>query len=335
MAQKKHNILLIGAGGVGTIAALNLERGSRADVTVVLRSNYQKVADDGFTIDSVDHGSLSGWRPSRLTQSVPTADEQRFDYIVCTTKNIPDSSTKVVDLIAPAVIPGHTVVVLVQNGLNIEKPIFERFPQNIVLSGVSMIGSTETSHGVIKHLDPDELLIGAFHNPNLDMEVQHAAAREFIEIYSAGGKTQCEFVPNVPFSRWRKLVYNACLNSTCAITGLDTGRLRIAGSPIKALVRPAMEEIKLAANASGVTLPDDVAEKMMDILEPISDFFAPSMLVDVRKGNLTEFENIVGEPLRDGTRNGVDMPTIRTLYGLLEALQWRLKEAKGLVEAEV
>lgn len=65
MAQKKHNILLIGAGGVGTIAALNLERGSRADVTVVLRSNYQKVADDGFTIDSVDHGSLSGWRPSR------------------------------------------------------------------------------------------------------------------------------------------------------------------------------------------------------------------------------------------------------------------------------
>lgn len=218
-----------------------------------------------------------------MTKTIPTAEEQKFDYIVCTTKNIPDSSLKVVDMIAPAVTPGHTKIVLVQNGLNIEKPIFERFPNNIVLSGVSMIGSTETSYGVIRHLDPDELLIGAFHNPNLDMEAQHAAAKEFIQIYSAGGKTQCDFVPDVAFSRWRKLVYNACLNSTCAITGLDTGRLRIAGNPIKNLVRPAMEEIRLAANASGVPLPDGVAEKMMSILEPITDYFAPSMLVDVRK----------------------------------------------------
>lgn len=223
-----------------------------------------------------------------MTKTTPTADEQKFDYIVCTTKNIPDSTLKVVDMLAPAITAGHTIIVLMQNGLNIEKPIFERFPQNIVLSGVSMIGSTETSHGVIRHLDPDELLVGAFHNPNLSIDDQHAAAKEFIQVYAAGGKTQCEFVPDVPFSRWRKLVYNACLNSTCAITGLDTGRLRIAGAPIKRLVRPAMEEIRLAANASGVPLPDDVAEKMMSILEPITDYFAPSMLVDVRKVSPTE-----------------------------------------------
>lgn len=65
MTLSKQNFLLIGAGGVGTIAALNLERGSHANVTVVLRSNYQKVVDDGFEIDSVDHGKLSGWRPSK------------------------------------------------------------------------------------------------------------------------------------------------------------------------------------------------------------------------------------------------------------------------------
>lgn len=223
-----------------------------------------------------------------MTRSIPTADEQKFDYIICTTKNIPDSTLKVVDMIGPAITAGHTIIVLVQNGLNIEKPIFEKFPGNIVLSGVSMIGSTETSHGVIRHLDPDELLVGAFHNPNLSIDAQHAAAQEFITIYAAGGKTQCEFVPDVPFSRWRKLVYNACLNSTCAITGLDTGRLRIAGAPIERLVRPAMEEIRLAANASGVPLPDDVAEKMMNILEPVTDYFAPSMLVDVRKVSRSE-----------------------------------------------
>lgn len=45
-----------------------------------------------------------------------------------------------------------------------------------------------------------------------------------------------------------------------------------------------------------------------------------------------EYENIVGEPLRAGTKQGVDMPTLRTLYGLLQAIQWKLKEAKGMVE---
>lgn len=146
-----------------------------------------------------------------------------------------------------------------------------------------MIGSTEMPHGVIAHLDPDELLVGAFHNPALIKDKQEAAAKHFIELYSGGGKTECTFVPDVPFSRWRKLVYNACLNSTCAITGLDTGRLRIAKTPIVSLVRPAMEEIRLAANASDVRLPDDVADKMMSILESVEDYFAPSMLVDVRK----------------------------------------------------
>lgn len=214
---------------------------------------------------------------------MPTAADGPFDHIVCTTKNIPDCSPSTIEVISQAITPGHTVIVLVQNGLNIEKPVIDAFPQNIVLSGVSMIGSIESPQGVITHTDPDELLIGAFHNPGLPKEKEEAAAKDFIEMYNAAGKADCKFVPDVPYSRWRKLVYNACLNSTCAVTGLDTGRLRIAKTPIVNLVRPAMEEIRLAANASGVALPEDVADTMMSILEPVGDHFAPSMLVDVRK----------------------------------------------------
>lgn len=58
------NILLVGSGGVGTIAALNLEAGGLASVTAVLRSNYNKVTTDGFHIKSIDHGEITDWRPS-------------------------------------------------------------------------------------------------------------------------------------------------------------------------------------------------------------------------------------------------------------------------------
>lgn len=46
------------------------------------------------------------------------------------------------------------------------------------------------------------------------------------------------------------------------------------------------------------------------------------------KGNYTEFENIVGEPLRVGTALGVSMPTLHVVYHILKAFQWRLKEKR-------
>ena len=68
------NICLIGSGGVGTIASLVLEKSKRAKVTAVLRSNHSIVKDKGFEIDSVDHGKLSGWRPSKsMTRPYPTS----------------------------------------------------------------------------------------------------------------------------------------------------------------------------------------------------------------------------------------------------------------------
>lgn len=58
------NICLIGAGGVGTISAYVLEKSQRARVTAVLRSNYELVKDQGFDIESVDHGVVRAWKPS-------------------------------------------------------------------------------------------------------------------------------------------------------------------------------------------------------------------------------------------------------------------------------
>jgi hypothetical protein len=44
-----------------------------------------------------------------------------------------------------------------------------------------------------------------------------------------------------------------------------------------------------------------------------------------------EFENIVGEPLREAERLGVPAPNLKMVYGLLKILQTNIKEAKGLL----
>jgi 2-dehydropantoate 2-reductase len=188
----------------------------------------------------------------------------------------------VTDLIKPAVTPGHTVIVLLQNGLNIERPVIAAFPQNIVLSGVSFCGSHEVGTGKIVHEDDDEIYLGAFRNPTKDPAEEDQAAKDFVEIYGAGGKCKPEWNANVGFSRWRKLLYNACLNSLCAVTDLDTGRIQLADGAIESLVRPAMLEIRAAAKASGHDLPEELIDFMIK-LDPITMYNPPSMQVDLRK----------------------------------------------------
>ncbi len=65
MAQAKARILIIGTGGVGTIAAYALETGGRAEVTAVMRSNYAVVERNGIDINSIEHGhDIKAWRPT-------------------------------------------------------------------------------------------------------------------------------------------------------------------------------------------------------------------------------------------------------------------------------
>lgn len=275
-----------------------------------------------------------------------------FDYVVCCTKNIPDVSPTVSDIIEPAISPGHTVIVLIQNGLNIEKPLFSRFPSNIVVSGISWIDAHEIAPGVIEQKQKDLLHIGAFENPLLSKEEQQAAAERFVSIYNAGGKTTCLYKPDVNFDRWSKLVYNASFNPICALTGLNTGELQRMGRAMDKLVLPAMEEVLAVARTAGQTLPTDIVEKTIQS-NPISHNIVPSMQIDLQKvslllvlsrsirssndfmsqGNFIEHENILGEIIEEARKGQtVATPVLCTLYELCNALQWRLKMNRSKIQ---
>jgi ketopantoate reductase len=175
---------------------------------------------------------------------------------------------------------------LIQNGLNIERPLFEAFPDNVILSGVSMISATETRPGCIVHDDPDRLIVSPFRNPwwssdESGMDKELAAAKRFVDMYSASGKVSGELDENVGLVRWRKLVYNASYNPVCAILGMDTTRMRFAKHPLTDLIRPAMWEVWHTAHAAGYELPRDVVEEMVD--GDSWAFFKPSMLQDIEK----------------------------------------------------
>lgn len=74
MASAKARVLLVGSGGVGSIAALNLENGGQAEVSSVLRANYEVVKSNGFTFKSCEHGEIRHWRPTEGQCYCPNYD---------------------------------------------------------------------------------------------------------------------------------------------------------------------------------------------------------------------------------------------------------------------
>ncbi|KAF5017994.1 hypothetical protein F66182_10043 [Fusarium sp. NRRL 66182] len=322
----KPRILLVGCGGIGCIAALNLEFGGQAAVTAVLRSSYKIVKQQGFTINSVDHGRVSGFRPTEILASVPDVSQpgiSPFDYIICATKNTPDVSTPIADLIRSAVTPAHSTILLLQNGLNIEAPLYKAFPDNIILSGISICGSSEPEAGVIEHNLHDELRIGPFRDEGAAAD----RARDLVARYNAGGRCTCHFDTNVGLSRWRKLLYNAVYNPVGALTNLDTGDIQLCPGLVDKVVRPGMKEIQAVAAAYGQDITDDMIEATITT-EPIEAHVPPSMLVDVRKGQYIEFENLIGEPLRAAKVRHIATPILQNHYSLTKSYQWKIKSKR-------
>ncbi|KAG5655263.1 hypothetical protein KAF25_010415 [Fusarium avenaceum] len=332
----KSRVLIVGTGGIGTMSAYALEQGGLAEVTAVMRSNYGAAIQNGIEIDSVLWGQIKGWRPTAISKVVPDVskpDATPFDYILVTTKNIPDISPTVAEIIAPAVTPGKTAIVLSQNGINIEKPLIAKFPTNPLISSVAYTGATETALAKVYNDDPDCQKIGAFTNPQVPQDVADAAARHYVSIYNPTGKMDVVYDSNVSKVRWRKIAYNGTFNPVSSILKMDTPRMRMSKHIIDDLIAPLVEEIRAIAKADGVDLPDNVLEAILH-QDPNDTAFKPSMCQDCEKGNLMEIENLVGEPLREANRLGVPAPALRVVYGIMKGLQLKAKESKGLWKAE-
>ncbi|CCE64983.1 hypothetical protein TPHA_0J01620 [Tetrapisispora phaffii CBS 4417] len=344
--ENKPNVIVIGAGGVGVVTAYSLSFNGGSKVSMVIRSDYRHVIKNGYTINSCDYGKIEGWKPDFIYSSTAEAAKESsvfFDYVVVTTKNIPDGpkNSTVSEIIRPLVEANDkmnsdkkTSVILVQNGIDLEKELIEKFDASRLnlISGIQFIGSTKIGKGVIDQIGKDRLFVGSF-DPSASDSKQ--AAQKYIELYSNKDYNIVEYEPRSRYARWKKLLYNAAINTTTALVGLDVPRalqFSINGqtSTEKMIFEPAMREIIAIAATEGIVIEEEFIDFFLNISKNI--LFKPSMCVDAEKGQLMELEVILGNPIRIANKNNVSTPTLSMLYGLLTLVQSKLKEQKGLLK---
>jgi len=109
-----YNILIFGAGAIGAFYGSRLAQGKDVEVSVICRSNYNAVKEQGFQVDSPYYGKYS-WKPTNIYRNPKEAHGQRWDYVVVTTKSLPDVSDD--SALLEGVIGEGTAIVLIQNGI--------------------------------------------------------------------------------------------------------------------------------------------------------------------------------------------------------------------------
>jgi 2-dehydropantoate 2-reductase len=141
------------------------------------------------------------------------------------------------------------------------------------------------------------------------------------DLLTAGGlPTHLE--PDIQAAIWSKAIFNATMNTLCALTRRTPGFLG-AHEESRALIRTMVLEGTAAANASGIALD---AQPILDLTEvSITDHadHEASMLQDVKAGRRTEVDAINGAIVRAARAAGVATPVTETLLRLV-----KLEEAK-------
>lgn len=308
------DVLVVGAGAIGGYYGGRLAQ-SGACVSVVARSDYDMVAKEGIRIFS-PAGDYH-FRPARVVRSA--GELGRFpDVILVALKVLPEIPTA--DLIRDAVGP-ETTVVLIQNGVDVERPVADAFPRNEILSGLAFICVHRTAPGTVVHQDYGRLVLGRY--PCGPSPKAEKLAERFRQV-----GVPCEVSEDVVTARWAKLVWNAPFNPMSVLCGGASTQDILAHEETTRLVRAVMEEVCAVAAADGHPLPEDVVERMIADTRKMTPY-KTSMLLDFEAGRPMEVEAILGHAVRIARRHNVSVPHMETFYALLCGMKGRSSKDGG------
>lgn len=304
-------ILIVGAGAVGALFGSALAR-QGAQVSVVCRSDYDVVSREGFDIISPLLGNHRFY-PHQVFREVAECKTPP-DFLILTVKVLEGVDRAA--LIRPAVGP-KTIIVLIQNGVDIEAEIASAFPENEILSGLAVVGVGRSAPGMVNHQTMGQLNLGRYPNGS-------SLAAERLAGLLNGAGFGCKVTENVVSARWQKAVWNATFNPISIAGGMLDTAVMLGTPESMAFIRRAMEEVCAVAAAAGHPMHPKVIEQFISSTKVIPPYFT-SMALDYKYGRPMEVEAILGNTVRAARKHGVSTPILETLYALTKMIEQRIR----------
>lgn len=287
-------IAILGAGALGCYYGARLAEAGH-DVTFIMRSAYDTVAEQGLHIHSI-FGDIHLPRPhiARTPQECGPADL----VIVCwkTTCN---------PLLAEALPPllhEGTRVLTFQNGMGNAEAISRIVPAERVFIGLCFVCVMMNTPGVVEHLEKGNIQFA----PALPTDNGLEQAQELAALFT-GTPVQTACFRHAEQILWCKLSWNIPFNGLClAHGGISIRQLFTMPQEVQR-AGDIMREVCRAAELRGFPLPQEIVQQQMDSTAAMGDFI-PSSAVDYNRQRPVEYDAIWGTPLQLAQECGAAVP---------------------------
>jgi 2-dehydropantoate 2-reductase len=305
-------VAVVGAGAMGCLYGAALHRGGAEVVLVDVNAEHiAAINANGLELDTrtgVERLPLPARRPEELREPV--------DLVLLFTKTFHTDGA--LEGVAAAIGPGTHVLTL-QNGLGNDQAVARHVAPERVIAGVSTLPSDLAGPGKVRsHGEGGSQIYPAFGG-------DPAFAQEVADLLTSGG-LPTTLAPDIQAAIWGKAIFNATMNTLCALTRRTPGFLG-AHEESRALIHAAVEEGVAAARACGINVDGAKIHALTQVSVTDHADHEASMLQDVNARRRTEVDAIAGAIVRAAAAKGIACPVLETLWRLVKLEEAKLAEA--------
>jgi 2-dehydropantoate 2-reductase len=307
---RKPSFAVLGVGAVGGLYGGMLAKAG-FEVHFLARSDYHQLKTAGLQVETPS-GNF-------VIQPQVYDDVNQMPQVDCVIVAWKSTANANLARVLPHFQPSNPIILVLQNGLNVEQPAADLVDRSRILGGCCFLCCNRLGPGRIKHLDFGRIAIGSY-----DQRLSGQITEPMVQIGEALAQAgiDIQLATSLPEIRWKKLAWNIPFNGLSVVLNSDTAA--IMGNPQSALLsEELMEEVVASAAACGIEIPRQHVEQMLNdtrVMVP----YASSMLLDYQAARPMEVEAIFGNPLRAAQAAGYQPKRIEMLYRQLSFLNARI-----------
>ena len=297
------NILVYGGGAVGSYFAGMMSHNGQ-NVTLITRGDHlKKIKNQGLVVSSE-------W--GEFTQNIPTCDfipNEIFDLVILAVKTysikdlLPELKNK---------LSYKTKIICLQNGVYTNKFLSTNLPNHDVIDGLTYVDAVRPEAGKVNQFGEEaKIVIG-----KKEIDILEEEFLIHISNNIDSKEVQFEYSRDIEKSVWEKLILVAASGSIMCYAN-SSAREVFNNEKYFNIMKKMTNEMFLAAKSIGVKINDQYPEIMIKGLVERADEIHSSLKEDLDNKRPLELDQILGEVLRIGSSNGVNMNNCKKVYDYL------------------
>jgi len=296
-------IATVATGGIGGFLAFKLTKGGHQVATIARGAHLDSIVENGLALDgSAGVESIRPW--------IATDDPSKVGEVDAIIFGVKGDGLEAAAKACLPMLGSDTVVVPFLNGVEASDRLLKFLPEQNVANGMAQISTTITSPGVIKQTG--EFNVFTFAERDSRPSDRIDALRMAINEASSSAPPTDDIERDV----WSKFVLFSAVSGITA-AGRCTIEDIMTIPQLGELFRKVVAETAAIGRALGVSLPDNIEDKVWSTAVALPPKMRASTAIDLEYGRSLEIEWISGAAARLSEKAGVAAPANAALYALL------------------